>query len=1247
MAKDETDGQPDGKIVGREYDVFISYAHSDEGPDDRGPARQLAEWLAAANYTVWWDKSLIPGQDWPSELGVKVEASRKTIALWSKRSVESFWCKHEWVIARNLGTLVPIMIEECEPPNDISSVVGSIHRISIDAPDARQKIIAALDLPPSGRAEASRGKDDQRVSIGALPTGVGRLIGRDIELTRLNAAWASTTPGAPADKKTNVVVLHAIGGAGKTALMRRFVDDLADQGFPGAAKVFGWSAYSQGSGEDRNVDADKFLSDALRHFGHDVDSKPIKDPLEKGRTLARLVKAGRNLLILDGLEPLQQPPGVNRGYLKDRGVAALIKELAADNRGLLVITSRQELPELEGAGPPRVINSALEALDPKAGAQLLRELGAWGTQAELEKAAEEVEGHALSLSLLGTYLDTVHAGDVRKRDHFHFAQAVAGAAKEGDRKARRAQHVMAKYVERFAELKGVTKGEGQTEIAILRVVGLFDRPAPKEALDALLEPPAIAGLTGAFQGLSDHERAGRWAWAVRRLRALKLLNREDDRDPGALDAHPVVREHFSAELKATAPDAHSAAHSRLYDYYRYKDLPPEFNAPIAYAALAIVAAFPENRIANRRALAEGHDPGGDIPPALRSASPETRKEAAALISTPAFNAALKAFLPEDEAGMQPCFAAVTHGCAAGRQEEAWAEVYRPRISRGNANFAAKKLGLYGAELAAIAQFFDVPFGTPSPRLSTARQALVLGLAGFGLRAIGRLAEAVEPFAANVKLNANALIPTNHTWGEAARNASNLSELLLTVGRVAEAERAGADGITYADRSGDAFQRQSKRATHADALHQAGEVTRAATLFAEAERMQAERQPSLPRLYSLPGYRYCDLLLNQGRPTELLERYDYLVSVRQDGDSLLDRALEEMLAGRARAALATGDGADDHADRATHYLDDAVARLIESNNEDDIPRGFLARAAHRRWLYATTTDPAHLAGADQDLKDAEEIARRDEPNGGAMRLYLTDIALERCRLCLAQLPQAPAPQAPARLPQMPAQEKPKPPGRWDMWAWLSRAKTPEPPAAPPAPAPRPALSPQHRELIALAERHWQAAAKLVEETGYHLRDPELYLLRGELDLLDGDRASARDAIRAAMRKIEEGFYIHIPELKRLVALGAFTELQADVARVEAARRQFDAEADERWLAHERYAQELQQRQRTEQQGSSDMPEVTDEMLDVMLADKDAREVMEALLKQNDIDQPIDQVSREILKAAAGAIVKHAREQRGET
>ena len=79
-------------------------------------------------------------------------------------------------------------------------------------------------------------------------------------------------------------------------------------------------------------------------------------------------------------------------------------------------------------------------------------------------------------------------------------------------------------------------------------------------------------------------------------------------------------------------------------------------------------------------------------------------------------------------------------------------------------------------------------------------------------------------------------------------------------RRAPAETTAAQSVTFADRSGDTFLRMSMRATHADALHQAGRLEASRSAFAETETMQAERQPSYPLLYSRWGYQYCDLLL---------------------------------------------------------------------------------------------------------------------------------------------------------------------------------------------------------------------------------------------------------------------------------------------------------------------------------------------------------------------------------------------------
>ncbi len=80
------------------------------------------------------------------------------------------------------------------------------------------------------------------------------------------------------------------------------------------------------------------------------------------------------------------------------------------------------------------------------------------------------------------------------------------------------------------------------------------------------------------------------------------------------------------------------------------------------------------------------------------------------------------------------------------------------------------------------------------------------------------------------------------WKDAAISYSTLSELELTLGEVGEGVEDAEQSVTFADHSGDSFQRQSKRTTLADALHQAGRRTDAETRFREADEIQIERQP---------------------------------------------------------------------------------------------------------------------------------------------------------------------------------------------------------------------------------------------------------------------------------------------------------------------------------------------------------------------------------------------------------------------
>src|SRR5207249_10625925 len=110
------------------------------------------------------------------------------------------------------------------------------------------------------------------------------------------------------------------------ALVNHWLARMAADGWRGAERVYAWSFYSQGTSDERGASADLFVADALRFFG---DANPSEgSPSDKAKRLAALIRRQRTLLILDGLEPLQYPPGYEEGRFKDRALGDLLRELA-------------------------------------------------------------------------------------------------------------------------------------------------------------------------------------------------------------------------------------------------------------------------------------------------------------------------------------------------------------------------------------------------------------------------------------------------------------------------------------------------------------------------------------------------------------------------------------------------------------------------------------------------------------------------------------------------------------------------------------------------------------------------------------------------------------------------------------------------------------------------------------------------------------------------------------------------------
>ena len=448
-----------------------------------------------------------------------------------------------------------------QAPNELLKAMPTITA----AIDARRRINRQrLQRTPSTASRVGTRRSlarlgPKKVSVARLPVTGSDVFGREDDLAFVDEAWANG--------QINIVTIVAWAGVGKSTLVNHWLRRMAADHYRSAELVFGWSFYRQGTGGGSSS-ADEFIDAALSWFG-DPDPR-IGTAWEKGERLAKLVVNRRTLLILDGLEPLQNPPGPQEGRVRDPSLQALLREVAAFNKGLCLITTRTPLADIADHEHTSAPRRNLEQLSSDAGAKLLRALGVKGEEAEFRSASDEFRGHCLALTLLGSYLTEAYNGDVRRREE------VSARLAHDLRQGAHARKVMESYQ--------TWLGEGP-ELAVLRMLGLFDRPADGQTLGALLESPAIPSLTESLTDLHPTE----WQTILARLRRARLVAGEDLHNPGYLDAHPLVREYFGEQLRIQQADAWKECNRRLFHYYRklapqlpnsFREMEPLFSAVI-------------------------------------------------------------------------------------------------------------------------------------------------------------------------------------------------------------------------------------------------------------------------------------------------------------------------------------------------------------------------------------------------------------------------------------------------------------------------------------------------------------------------------------------------------------------------------------------------------------------------------------------------------------------------------------------
>jgi|GEM_PF-590518 len=928
---------PPPETDGEDFDVFLSH-----NSKDKQTVRKLAEELRGRKLKVWLDESeLIPGRPWQEAIERIILSTKCAAVLVGKDGLgpweepEMRACLNQFV--KRKMPVIPVLLPGSSETPILPPFLQEFTWVDLrrDYQGGLRRLIWGitgqrdLEQPPPPVAAPHR-----FVEAAKMASTHEHLIGRTAELERLDRAWNS-----PDGARIHIISIAAWGGVGKSALVNHWFGQMASRDFDGANVLY-WSFYSLGGSDEKAASVEEFVEKALDKFG---DGAPAKgSSWDRTQRLVDHLRSARTLLILDGLEPLQHPPGPMAGRLKDHSMQFLVRELAAANPGLCVITTRFALPEIDSLVATTAPRIELKGLSADDGAELLEKFGVNGSKKDLRQASIEFKGHALTLTLLATFLRDRCNGDIHRR---HEVELLDGDEELG----RHAKSVMASYVKGFGE---------EPEIAVLKLVGLFDRRVGAAAIDVFREGPIIDGLTNALfrydSGALIPMDKSSWLHVLQRLRKAHLLLAADPNVPEALDAHPLVREYFRAYLKEKFPGGWKSGNARLYEHFKH-------------------------------------------------ASPK---------------------LPASRTEMESLYSAMIHACRAGLHEEALEEIYRQRIHQGSEGHSHRILGSYEAELAMLSEFFELNsnWGHPLRQLKDGTQATVLGLAGSRLRALGRLAEAVDPLRRSLQVHEHL-----GDYLLAAVRARHLSEVHMTLGNLEQALEYAHEELRLTEESeklmSSDLRDQATTATEDEnnivyekvvqltirgtILHQQGNWPEAQKLFVTAEKMQQNAWPKLPVLFSLWGFRYCDLLLDQleyAPKKEFRQQFQKLqerLAAMQDlpadvlantvperNLALVGKGLEDLFLAKLTLIRARKSHAKNSIETQAEVRQ-AIDNLRIASRPEYIPLGLLARAT----LHCEMGD---LKTAERELKDALEIVK-----SGKMQLYEVDCYLYFIRLHLQQ------------------------------------------------------------------------------------------------------------------------------------------------------------------------------------------------------------------------------------------------------
>src|SRR6516165_2849250 len=88
-------------------DVFVSYARG-----DKARVAPLVAAIEAQGWSVWWDPSINPGEEFDRQIAAELKAAAAVLVVWTPNSVGSRWVRGEAREGADRGILVPVRFED-------------------------------------------------------------------------------------------------------------------------------------------------------------------------------------------------------------------------------------------------------------------------------------------------------------------------------------------------------------------------------------------------------------------------------------------------------------------------------------------------------------------------------------------------------------------------------------------------------------------------------------------------------------------------------------------------------------------------------------------------------------------------------------------------------------------------------------------------------------------------------------------------------------------------------------------------------------------------------------------------------------------------------------------------------------------------------------------------------------------------------------------------------------------------------